>query len=109
MITSTSSLIGRNDILVNDWVIFSLDDARHIFGYSMQTGLWQISSQIVEETADYIQTRSRKYFKGAPMSINSPLSTLSELVWLLEGGWNLTKEQVDQIMASIIPTIGDTK
>lgn len=107
MIFTTKELIGPDDILVNDWTIFLFENTRHIFGFSMQTGLWQVSSPILEDTENYIRTRSRKYFKGAPMTTSSPIVAISELMWLLQTGWGLTSTQLDEIAASVISPLNE--
>ncbi len=66
-VISTKNM-GVGDLVVCQWKIIEVEldpgvITRHMFGWSPTTRKWQISSKILSEADDHIQTKSRKYWK----------------------------------------------
>lgn len=106
---ATNLLVGRDDLEVQNWVIIDLSKnsrteglGRHIFGFSNYTGVWQISSPILEETETYIRTRSRKYFKDGP-STDAYKTNSTARRWLntFLGSWQIDRSIIDEILLSL--------
>lgn len=104
--TIHTSKMNVGDIQVRDWSIIELPQMRldgtgvdrHMFGYSDETYKWQLSSRIHDETEDYIETRSRKYFKNGPAVKQLPPEGLEVLVHLLRQ-WRESEESIEAIVA----------
>lgn len=98
--------MGVGDLALQEWIIIDLTslerpDAfdRHMFGFCEQTDVYQICSKILEETDQYCQTRSRKYFKDGPEATRLHMNATSNLVDFLYYGWRIPVEQVREIIA----------
>jgi hypothetical protein len=99
-------MMGVGDLALQDWVIIDLKSLnepnvfdRHMFGFCEQTDVFQICSKILEETDQYCQTRSRKYFKDGPPAKSFNLDAISNLVDFLYYGWRISIEDVRKVLA----------
>jgi hypothetical protein len=103
-----TSVHGPRDLTLNEWVIIEVPrtDAagesridRHIFGHCYETHVYQLSSQIVGETDEYIQTKTRKYFKDGPeFKDNQPKWAMEQLAYFMIRGWGTKFEIVEPII-----------
>jgi hypothetical protein len=108
MIYETSELIGPNDLRVQNWNIIELPSVppvegsvdRHIFGWSPDTNLWQLSSKINDEQEEYIETRSRKYFKIGPAASRTELAGVIQLTNFLQA-WRVDSETIEAVTAKL--------
>lgn len=101
-----TSAMGVGDLALQDWVIIDLSSLenpnvfdRHMFGFCLQTDVYQICSKILEETDEYCQTRSRKYFKDGPAATKLSMDATGNLVDFLHYGWRIPIEQVREVVA----------
>jgi len=107
----TRMLAGSDDLTLNEWVIIEVqrpvefaDEEQnitdlHIFGWCPDTGVYQLSSKILEETDNYIRTRSRKYFKEGPSNSDKQgLQAITQLVRFLHSGWGTDLSIVKSIV-----------
>lgn len=101
-----TSLMNVGDLALEEWVIIdlsSLDEPevfdRHMFGYCLQTDVFQICSKILEETDQYVRTRSRKYFKDGPPAARLTMDATGNLVDFLHYGWRIPVDQVREVIS----------
>lgn len=91
--------LSVNDLSLEGWKILDLRPLgnpvleRHIFGYSRETGYYQLSSRILEETESWVRTRSRHYFKVGPAKTGWVLEEKLQFIDMLQC-WGLTDDQV---------------
>lgn len=99
--------MGVGDLGLTGWRIFALsrlDGAdgveRHIFGFCPETDLYQISSEILEETPDWIRTRSRRYYKLGPPGRRWQLQEFGEFARFLTI-WRVDTAEIETVVASL--------
>lgn len=94
-----TSIYGNHDLTVTNWFIFESGTGRHIFGMCFETGQFQLSSAILEETDEYVRTKSRKYFKDGPANQDRQdkpaMITLREF---LKFGWRRPDEEISRLI-----------
>lgn len=98
MFVPTSQLVGTRDLQLTNWTIIELDGERHIYGWCLQTHVWQLASAAIEVTDEYIQTRSRKYYKIGEEQKSLSMDAIDELVYFLRQGWNVPLKDVQRIV-----------
>ena len=94
-----TALYGKIDLTVTDWFIFELSNRRHIFGKCFETGHFQLSSGILEETEEYVRTKSRKYFKDGPANQErQQQAAMITFVEFLRYGWGENEAEISRLV-----------
>lgn len=94
-----TAIYGSRDLTVTDWFIFEDNGNRHIFGMCFETGHFQVSSPILEETDEYARTKSRKYFKdGEPNQHRQQKAAMITFVEFMRYGWGRPEATVSRLV-----------
>jgi len=90
---------NHGDIRLNRWLIFESKGTRHIFGQTAN-GQYFTSSPILEETDEWIRTRSRRYWQGLNhFSRWGPDDQLNLVATL--NRWSVVPAEVTRVIAAI--------
>lgn len=112
-----TSLITNKDLFLNQWTIIELPELPHIgngidchiYGWCHDTQLWHLSSKILNCENEFIETRSRKYYKGSPwnniiepiditqIDLSHGINQLKQFLLV----WDVDKDTIDTIVSKL--------
>lgn len=104
-----SSLVGPDDVTVKEWcyIRLALDEGSeitsHLFGFCTKTLSYVLCSPILIDNDEWIETRSRKYFKEGPERTELTKYAAHQLRKYLLYTWAVREEEVNRVVSELYP------